>query len=72
MSYSRFGYHTLSLGGAELTGYFVGGPVGVLVGASMMGYEALYDHIVVPLHDFFFNIGNSFQNPRNFGAFFGY
>ena len=69
MSLSRFVYHAGTFG-ISLALY--SNPLGLTAGVTLYGYEALYDKIVVPLHDFYWEFKQNLSNPDNIGYFFGY
>jgi len=65
MSIPRWGYRGLSFGTSTYVGLTMGGPAGMLVGASFYGYEMIFDHMIRPMHEFFRNMSDFWGNSEN-------
>jgi len=67
MSETRFGYHTASFGTSLAIGASLGGVAGATAGGLFWAGEELYDHMAVPVMDWYWQLENGLRTfPQRF------
>ena len=67
MSASRFGYHAISFGVSVAIGASVGGVYGAATGGLFWSGEVLYDKMVAPVFDWYWQLENGLRTfPQRF------
>lgn len=68
MSESRFGYHTASFGASIAIGYSLGNVYGAAAGGLFWSGEMIYDHMVVPVLDWYWQLEEGLRTfPQRVG-----